>query len=321
MNRIDRLTAILIQLQTRRMLPAREIARRYGISLRTVYRDIRALEDAGVPVGAEAGKGYFLAEGYHLPPVMFTPDEAGALLLGAKLIEKFSDNSVSQNFAGALDKIKAVLRESDQDYLNQLDDLVTVLSIAPQHQRHFPGNRLISIQTVLAANQVIDIAYHSNSKDELTHRSVEPLGLCFYAGNWHLLAYCHLRGQYRDFRVDRIKSLAPTGEQFDRSRHGDLDQLVRQIVLPTDLKPAALRFTPHAARMIRDQKYYFGFVRQHEQDDGIAMEFLVPDYGYLAHWLLSFGDQVTVISPPSLEQAIAGHIRQLSAHYLSSNRT
>jgi predicted DNA-binding transcriptional regulator YafY len=316
MNRIDRLTAILIQLQTRRVLPAREIAERYGISLRTVYRDIRALEDAGVPVGAEPGKGYFLAEGYHLPPVMFTPDEAGAMLLGAKLIEKFSDSSVNQHFAGALDKIKAVLGETDQDYLNQLDALVTVLSIAPRDREQSPGNMLIAIQTVLADNRVVCIDYHSNSKDEVTRRTVEPLGLCFYAGNWHLLAYCHLRGQYRDFRVDRIQSLESTGQQFDRNRHGDLDQLVRHIVLPTDLKPAALRFTPHTARMIDNQKYYFGFVRQYEQEAGIVMEFLVPDYDYLARWLLSFIDQVTVLAPAVLEETIAAYVRQLSAHYL-----
>jgi predicted DNA-binding transcriptional regulator YafY len=316
MNRIDRLTAILIQLQTRRMLPAREIAERYGISLRTVYRDIRALEDAGVPVGAAPGKGYFLAEGYHLPPVMFTPDEAGALLLGAKLIDKFSDRGVSRHFAGALDKIKAVLGQTDQDYVNRLDALVTVLSAVPESKRQFPGNLLIEIQSRLTENRVVSIDYHSNSKDELTRRTVEPLGLCFYAGNWHLLAYCHLRRQYRDFRVDRIRSLEPDRQRFDRSRHGDLKQLVHQIVLPAELKPAALRFTIRAARLIRDQKYYFGFVRQYEQDDGIAMDFLVPDYGYLARWLLSFGDQVSVIAPDSLEQTIADYIRQLSAHYL-----
>ena len=90
MNRIDRLTAILIQLQTKKVVKAQEIADRFNISLRTVYRDIRALEEAGVHIGAEAGIGYFL-ENYHLPPVMFTTEEASALMLGAKLIEKMSD--------------------------------------------------------------------------------------------------------------------------------------------------------------------------------------------------------------------------------------
>ena len=315
MNRIDRLTAILILLQTRRILPAREIAQRYGISLRTVYRDIRALENAGVPVGAEPGRGYFLADGYHLPPVMFTPDEAGALLLGSKLVERFSDTSANRHYAGALDKIKAVLGEADQDYLNRLDALVTVLSVPLRGKEPLPGSMLIAIQSVLADSRAVRIGYHSSSKDEVTRRTVEPLGLCFYAGNWHLLAFCHLRRQYRDFRVDRIQSLEPAGERFDRSRHADLDQLVRQIVLPAELKPAVLWFTPHAARMIHNQKYFFGFVRQYEQDDGIVMEFLVPGYDYLARWLLSFIDQVTVISPAILERIIADFVRKLSIHY------
>lgn len=318
MNRIDRLTAILIQLQTRKVLAARQIAERFGISLRTVYRDIRALENAGVPVGVEAGKGYFLAEGYYLPPVMFTPDEAGALLLGAKLIEKYSDRRINQQFAGAMDKIKVVLGGADQDYLNRLDALVTVLRAAPEPEgrNSSAGNMLVEIQDVLARSRVTRIEYFSGYKDELTCRTVEPLGLCFYAGNWHLLAFCHLRREYRDFRVDRLKALKPTDHIFDRARHGELDELVRHMVLPAKLKPVTLWFTCQAARIIRDQKYYFGFVRQREHKSGIIMEFLVPDYDYLARWLLSFVDQVTVIDPQSLKQAVAAHVRKLSAHYL-----
>src|SRR5690606_12965441 len=105
MNRIDRLTAILVQLQSKKVVTAQEIANRFEISLRTVYRDVRALEDAGVPIGAEAGKGYFIMEGYHLPPVMFTQQEANALVLGAKLIEGQTDVSIKKNFTEAMLKI------------------------------------------------------------------------------------------------------------------------------------------------------------------------------------------------------------------------
>ena len=210
MNRIDRLTAILILLQSKRVIKAHEVAERFAISLRTVYRDIRALEDAGIPVGAQAGTGYFLTEGYHLPPVMFTRREAGALLLGAKLIEKFSDMMVNRHFAGALDKIKAVMGQADQDNLNRLDNLITVLNTPAPIQDGVSGNWLIDIQAVLSQSRVIRIDYHSGYKDELTTRSVEPLGLCFYADRWHLLAYCQLRRDYRDFRVDRIRNVAVT---------------------------------------------------------------------------------------------------------------
>ena len=101
MNRLDRLTAILIHLQSKRVVRASEIADRFEISLRTVYRDIRSLEEAGVPIGAEAGVGYFL-ENYHLPPVMFTNAEASALVFGGKFIEKMADSSLQEPFTSAL---------------------------------------------------------------------------------------------------------------------------------------------------------------------------------------------------------------------------
>lgn len=96
MNRIDRLAAILIQLQSRPLVKAQDLATKFSISLRTVYRDIRALDEGGVPVIGEAGSGYRLMEGYKLPPVMFNQDEASALLTAAKLMQSMSDGPLPQ---------------------------------------------------------------------------------------------------------------------------------------------------------------------------------------------------------------------------------
>jgi predicted DNA-binding transcriptional regulator YafY len=113
MNRIDRLHAILTHLQSKKKVTAQEMADRFNISLRTVYRDVKALDESGVPVIGEAGSGYTIMEGYRLPPVMFTQEEASALLLGAKLAEQFTDGTVRRHFHAALFKIKAVLRSPD----------------------------------------------------------------------------------------------------------------------------------------------------------------------------------------------------------------
>src|ERR1051326_614442 len=102
MNRIDRLTAILIHLQTKRVVKAEEISDRFEISLRTVYRDVKALMEAGVPIGSEAGKGYFIVDGYHLPPVMFNQEEASSMLVAGKLVEKLTDQSIRKAFESAL---------------------------------------------------------------------------------------------------------------------------------------------------------------------------------------------------------------------------
>lgn len=315
MNRIDRLTAILILLQTKRIIAGKEIAERFGISLRTVYRDIRALENAGVPIGSEAGLGYFLSEGYHLPPVVFTRDEAGALLMGSKLIEKYSDHSVNRHFALALDKVKAVLGKSEKEHLNTLTSYIEVLKSSPGTPAGFPNDLLLEIQAVLGQNRLIRIQYTSGYKDETTRRTVEPLGLCFYAAHWHLLAYCRLRKDYRDFRVDRIKTVSELKEKFNGRRHGNLKDLIGRIVYATDLKPACLRFEHKIARFIQDQKHFFGFVKEKTFEGMVEMEFLTASYDHLARWLLSFSDGVTIVSPEPLKAIIRQHARRLIEHH------
>ncbi len=214
MNRIDRLTAILIHLQTKRIVKAREIASRFEISIRTVYRDIRALEDAGVPIGAQAGEGYYIIEGYHLPPVMFTKDEAGAFLMGGKLVDRFSDKSVKTHFESALFKIKSVLASDEKDHIDNLDTHVEVLKYQSRDTSGLPDHFLSTIQSILGSKKIIRIDYLSRYKNEHTTRMIEPLGLCFYGAHWHLIAFCRLRNNYRDFRVDRIKNINPTYDFF-----------------------------------------------------------------------------------------------------------
>lgn len=115
MNRINRVTSILIQLQSKKIIPAKEIALRFNISLRTVYRDIRTLEEAGIPIGSEAGKGYFLVEGFLLPPVMFTAAEVGALITAGKFLNCHGDESFIKDFDSAMYKIKSILKHGEKN--------------------------------------------------------------------------------------------------------------------------------------------------------------------------------------------------------------
>jgi predicted DNA-binding transcriptional regulator YafY len=318
MNRIDRLTAILLQLQSRPIVPGREIAERFGISLRTVYRDIRALEDAGVPIGSEAGMGYFLAPGYHLPPVMFTDSEARALLMGGKLIEKFSDPAVNRNYACALDKIRAVMGDREKAQMDTLANHIEVLKVSPRSREGFPGDLLPAVQEVLGRRRVIRIEYTSGYRQETTRRDIEPLGLCFYGGNWHLMAFCRLRSDYRDFRVDRIRSLKTTDVVFNPSRHGDLSALISRMVHETDVKPACVRFTRKAAAFIGDQKYYFGLVEEKDMGNRLEMHFLTGSYTYMARWLLGYMEEAEVVSPDALQEILVTYSERLYAHYHGS---
>ena len=159
MNRIDRLSAILIQLQSKKIIKAKEIAARFGITLRTVYRDIRALEEAGIPIGSEPGKGYFIVEGYFLPPVMFTKEEASALILAGKLLDTMSDESVSNEFTSALYKIKSVMKHSDKNFLENLESNVMVWNMVKE--RYKTNKYLLPVKKAVADKRVIKINYIS----------------------------------------------------------------------------------------------------------------------------------------------------------------
>jgi len=134
MNRIDRLTALIIYLQGHQRVTVQKIADRYRISERTVYRDLKALQEAGVPIGFESGAGYYIVKGYHLPPVMFSKDEAAAMLAGERLMQRWSDTSLGKSYQMALEKIRAVLRSREKKYLDTLDQHLKAFPYPDEHK-------------------------------------------------------------------------------------------------------------------------------------------------------------------------------------------
>ncbi|QJW90089.1 YafY family transcriptional regulator [Spirosoma taeanense] len=313
MNRLDRLTAILIHLQTKRVVRAQELAERFGISLRTVYRDVRSLEEAGVPIGAEAGVGYFLTD-YHLPPVMLTNAEASALLLGAKLIEKWTDQSVRTAFESALFKIKSVLKRADQEHLDDLAPNVDVSK--PVRDQPYADGLLVTLQQAIARHHVLDLQYHSLYNDAETRREVEPVGLCHYSMNWHLIGFCRTRQDYRDFRVDRIRELTGTGQRFSRRERLTLQEYLDRVGNSDRPSVAVtLVFQKKATRYMQEQKHYFGFQGEETVGDCVRMQFLTPYVEGLARWLLMFGNQVTIEQPDLLRTMMQRLVEEVQTHY------
>ena len=200
MNRLDRLTSILIQLQSKRLTTAREIAERFEVTSRTIYRDIKTLRLAGVPIGEEEGKGYFLVEGYRLPPVMFTTEEARALLTIGKILNYYTEDSLNQNYKSALLKIKAVLSLPDKDKLEFLNS-----RIGFQKPWAPTSLSLDTIQHAITENEKLKIAYQSRGEEQLTERVIQPYAVYFNGAVWSTIAFCELRQEIREFRLDRIK--------------------------------------------------------------------------------------------------------------------
>lgn len=211
-KRLSRLTAILTILQTKRLLTASELANKFSVSNRTIYRDIKALERAGVPVLTEDGKGYYLMEGYRIPPVMFTESEANALITAEQLISKNKDASFVKEYSEAISKIKSVLRSNTKDKANLLSDR-TVFRQNVDNNR--TSNYLSTLQLALTNFNLVKIKYHSPDTSQTTERTIEPFAIYSTQENWLLIAFCLLRRDFRAFRLDRIQNLTTLNEQFE----------------------------------------------------------------------------------------------------------
>jgi len=209
-KRLSRLTAILTQLQTKRLLTAPELAKRFSVSVRTIYRDIKALEQAGVPVFTEEGKGYRLMEGYKIPPVMFTESQANALILAEQLVLKNKDASFIKDYLEAIDKIKAVLGHQVKDNVNLLAER-TRFTQNFNNERN--SNNLSDLQFALTNFYIVKIDY-INEANQTSNRLIEPFALLSTQENWLLVAWCRLRNEFRFFRLDRIKKLEMLTEKF-----------------------------------------------------------------------------------------------------------
>jgi predicted DNA-binding transcriptional regulator YafY len=200
-KRISRLIAILTQLQTKRILTSTTLAEKFGVSIRTIYRDIKALEESGVPIFTEEGKGYSLMEGYRVPPVMFTENEANALVTAEQLVLKNKDSSLVKEYATAINKIKAVLQYSTKEKVELLSNRI---GISPSLANSGASNSVALIQNALTAFKVLHIVYHSK-KEEQTERNIEPFAMYYsIEESWTLIAYCRLRKDFRMFRLDRM---------------------------------------------------------------------------------------------------------------------
>jgi predicted DNA-binding transcriptional regulator YafY len=219
MNRIDRLFGILTLLQSRKFITGEKIAEKFGISIRSVYRDIKALNEQGIPVSFEPHKGYFIVNGYFLQPVSFSTEEANALLLMESIVSAFSDKSIQQHYSTALTKIKSVLRSTQKEAVEKLSENIKLqvpLCIVQNVEY------LTKIQQAISSRKILEIGY-TNKQQEVSSRKMEPIGLVFYALSWHLIGWCHNKKEYRDFRISRILHLHCTDENFTIQKHIPLD--------------------------------------------------------------------------------------------------
>jgi len=303
MNRIDRLTGMILLLQGHRVITAEKIASHFEISVRTVYRDLAALGEAGVPIIGEAGMGYSLMRGYHVPPVMFTENEAAALFLSGEVTQQVADESLRDALRDALLKIRAVLPAQRRDYVNRLSRSVQVWlpvgSGAPDERQS-----LMPLQQAVVRKQCVSLSYDAGRRGQITDRVVEPLGVVFYGRQWHLIAHCQLRSAVRDFRLDRMDHWEVLEKRFMGHDDFSMKDFLAEQIASREVTPTVVHFAPGVMERVRTE-YYSNSLSETPLSNGwVKVESLTPCTRWMASWLMSYGLDAEVISPEELRDEI-----------------
>lgn len=297
MNRVDRLLAIVIELQAKGCLRAEDLAATFEVSKRSIYRDIQALSETGVPIIAVPGQGYSIAEGYFLPPLRFSADEAIILQLGADFMAQNFDAEYRAAARSAESKIGAVLSERLREQVRDLQQSMRFIAVS---QTNNPEQKMLlqQLRRAIMQRKTIRLHYHSKGgagePGERTVREADPYGVVFYGRAWSLVAYCHLRQGIRHFRLDRIRHLSILSKTFERPEKFELIQ--NEFDLRVIVRALFRKEIAHWAQ--EEQAFYL--LRVEDRPDGVLMTFKTRRDDDLLQWLLGWGDSVEVLEPESL---------------------
>jgi len=295
-KRFDRIIAILIQLQSKKIVKAQELADRFEVSLRTIYRDIRSLEISGVPIYSEAGVGYSLVEGYRLPPVMFTREEAGSFIAAEKLMQQFTDKELGDQYASAMYKLKAVLRSSEQDLVETMEKKVLVRN-SNELSNHRTPHALTVIFSSISEKRQTALMYQAGQAEEVSQRTIEPIGVLHENNNWYVFGFCHLRTDYRQFRIDRIHEIQKTEFPFSQEHQPFETYLQKNQENKTKVR---ISIDTAVAKYLHGERKSYGYVSEEIKGNRTEMTFMCLNTANgFARWFMMFADCAEILEPES----------------------
>ncbi|GGB12718.1 helix-turn-helix transcriptional regulator [Puia dinghuensis] len=309
MNKFDRITAILIHLQSKRLVTAQELSDRFEVSLRTIYRDIESLNNAGVPILGELGVGYSMMEGYRLPPVMFTQEEAIAFLMAEKIIDKYADTDNNRHFQSALFKVKSVLRSGEKNTVEEIGNRISV--IKSSEKSIVVDKTLPLVLRSVTDKEILQMTYtvldSSNSRTIL----IEPIGIYNENGVWSTIAFNHDTGSYRHFRIDRTSQIRLTGKPFSKE-HFSLKEYFESLKKKETIYRPVISINKEVAHYIEEQKYKYGFINQQEKGNEIEMTFETTCLQTFARWFITIADNAKILETNDLKALLKDIVAGIS---------
>lgn len=316
MNRMDRLLGIVIELQRKGGQRAVDLADRFETSVRTIYRDMQALSESGVPIVGAPGQGYSLMDGYFLPPVHLTVEEAFAILMGTEFVEQQFDPPYSTQAESGRHKIESVLPAPVRARLAEFSESTRILNTRlPAEQRMLELKVLGHIRGALLADKKVRFRYTKplvrSDKEQETERTVAPYGLVLIQGVWMLVAHCDLRNAIRHFRLSRMQNVVVLDESFERPADFELRSYT-----PQDDRSLFIhvQFQPHLRNAVLESNHFF-MESVSMGTDVVDVILRVRQPEDVLKWVLSWGAGVEVIGPEEFRLQIRREIENMLQRY------
>jgi predicted DNA-binding transcriptional regulator YafY len=234
---------------------------------------------------------------------MFTREEATAFLTAEKFVEKMTDASTAAQHRSAMDKVRAILKTTEKDLLESIDGSIEVLKSQTQRRVNNNNNHIQTILNGIANKKVLCIDYTAGYTQTKTNRHIEPIGIFYLDSYWHMIAYCRMRKDYRDFRLDRIQDLQETDLSFD-GNHPALKDYLAQTASEHHLETIIIRVNSNIINFINEQRYYHGFVSEKQVANYTEMTFLTTSIEGFVRWFMMFGDHAKIITPQKLKDKV-----------------
>jgi predicted DNA-binding transcriptional regulator YafY len=315
-NVATRLISIIFILQSKSSVKAAELAEELGVSERTIHRYMGMLDELGIPIYSERGPygGFSLVRGYKLPPLIFTADEAKVLYLGANLIKEVWGKSYREAASSATAKLDNVLPD---ELLQEVSRAQEALVVTGLHRFDYsPWEHFLDdLRHCIEDRRQVHLVYHAFSRQETTEREVDPYALVHQWGVWYLVGHCHLRGEMRIFRVDRIQALTPLEIPFVRPADFSVTEYMAQAFEPPEpVYEIEVRFDPPVAPSVKEEHADWRHLTENP-DGSLTVAFMSSELDWPASFVLRYGEAATVIRPPELVEKIKAKIKAIVARY------
>jgi predicted DNA-binding transcriptional regulator YafY len=314
-NTATRLITLIFLLQNQPNQKASELADKLGVSLRTVHRYFDMLEEMGIPLYAERGPygGFSLVRGYKMPPLVFTLEEAVALVLGTGMVEEMWGKLYRESARGALAKLENLLPEEQVREVAWARNSLVATGMNRSDLKALTPT-LEKLRRAIREHRSVSINYQSNQVPHPTQRGLDPYALVHRWGWWYVVGFCHLRDEVRTFRADRISEISLSDATFSISPEFDLQAHLKNEFQAQPQVKAKLKVDADATWLFKGNQSYWESIEE-QADGSLIVTFSAPALEWAASTALAYGPAVEVLDPPELRRMVAEWLQVASAKY------